>query len=103
MARLISERIIPVPGCIGIGRMARGEPGLPERFTWRGQEYLVDSLIEARKTASPENTRPGADVYVRRHYFTVSCQSGEVMTIYCERQPHRPNAAARWWLYTIEE
>ncbi|MHB0877293.1 MAG: DUF6504 family protein [Anaerolineae bacterium] len=103
MARFISEPIVPVAGAIEVGRMARGEPGVPARFTWREREYAIVSVLEAHKFASPEGGRPGAEMYVRRHYYTVSCLSGEVMTIYCERQARRANAKARWWLYTIEE
>ena len=103
MARFISEPIVPVPGAIELGRMARGEPGLPARFIWRDQEYQVADLLEKHKSASPEGGRVGGEMYVRRHWFKIGCRSGEVMTIYCERQTRHANAKARWWLYTIEE
>lgn len=103
MARFISEPIVPVAGAIEVGRMARGEPGLPARFLWRDREYDVADVLDTHKSASPEGGRVGAEMYVRRHWFTVACHSGEVMTIYCERQARHANAKARWWLYTVEE
>jgi hypothetical protein len=103
VGHFISEPITPVVGAIEAGRMARGEPGIPARFVWRDREYQVSEVLETYKTASPEGGRAGAEMYVRRHWFRLRCQSGEVMTIYCERQARRTNAKARWWLYTIDE
>ena len=37
-AHLVSEPVTPVPGSIELDGMARGLPGLPKRFLWRGRE-----------------------------------------------------------------
>ena len=43
-AEFISEAVRPVGGTFDAAGMARGEPGLPQRFVWRGREYAVMAL-----------------------------------------------------------
>lgn len=104
MGRLISEEVTPAEASVDARAMSRGEPGLPAQFTWRGRRFGVAEVLRTWKSASPEGGRAGANMYVRRHYYEVRCCSGEVMTLYCERQPQsRARAKCRWWLYTLIE
>lgn len=47
--RFISEAIKPVAGTSDTAGMVAGEPGIPGRFTWRGTDYEVDSILEKWK------------------------------------------------------
>ena len=48
----MSEPIEPVVGGTDLLAMARGEPGLPGRFRWRGTVYEIDQIIGKWKTNS---------------------------------------------------
>ena len=100
MPRFISESIQPAPGTFPAQAMARGEPGLPARFTWRGDEYAVADVITAWTTSSPEGG--SGEVYLRRHWWEVKTVDGVVMKIYCERQKKRRDAKSRWFLYSVD-
>lgn len=99
--RFISEPITPVAGTSDRRGMARGAPGLPRRFRWRGKEYEVEAVLETRRSLGP--CKSGSpEQYVRKHWFTVRTTSGETMTLYFDRQPRRGHSPkARWWLYTL--
>ncbi len=96
----VSEEIVPVAGTASTAGMARGEPGLPGRFTWRQTQYRVVQVLQTWKTSGP--CRSGADeIYLRRHWYKVLTDPHAVMTLYFERQavhPRRPKA--RWWIYS---
>jgi len=95
----ISEPITPAPGTGDVRAMARGEPGLPARFTWREREYTIVNVLEAWKSSSREGGT--GELYLRRHFYTVETDTGERMTLYCERQARNPRKPkARWYLYT---
>ena len=98
--QFVSEPIEPRRGSFDAAGMARGEPGLPRRFTWRQTEYEVDELLEAWTTSSPEGGH--GEMYLRRHWFKLRTTDGTTMTIYCERQP-KPGQSARrrWWVYSV--
>ena len=100
--KFISESITPVPGTSDTTAMTRGEPGLPGRFLWRGQEYEVAAVGEVWKESGP--CRSGSsEQYLRKHWFKFETTQGLKMTVYFERQARsqRQNKT-RWWLYTIE-
>ena len=99
----VSEPITPVPSTMATRRMARGEPGLPQRFVWRDHQYTVADVVKTWKTTS--GCKSGSDEqYVRKHWFTVRTTSGHEMTLYFERQPRSSRQRlARWWLYTVAE
>jgi hypothetical protein len=83
--------------------MASGEPGFPERFTWRGNEYTVAAILRKWKESGPCHHGSG-EIYLRKHWFAILTTSGERMTIYFERQTRKGSSArARWWLYTVEQ
>jgi phosphoribosylglycinamide formyltransferase-1 len=102
--QFVSEQMLPVAGTGNVRRMAVGEPGLPKRFRWRGQEYVVARVLATWKVSTPEGHKAGGEMYLRRHYYRIQTEQGAVLTVYCERQsrsPRRPKA--RWWVYTVEE
>lgn len=96
--QFVSEAIVPSAGTSDASAMARGEPGLPREFTWRGTRYVVAELLATWKSSTAER----GEMYLRRHWFRVRTTSGEKMTLYCERQAkNAKRPKARWWLYTI--
>lgn len=98
----ISEIIKPVTGTFDTAAMTRGEPGLPKKFTWREKEYEVTEVLEAWKETGP--CKSGSDEqYLRKHWYKIRTNTGEIMTLYFERQARsKGQNKARWWLYTIE-
>ncbi len=96
--QFISEPIVPVPGTFDTRSIAQGEPGLPQRFTWRGDEYTVSEVLAVWKTSSPDTT---GEVYLRRHWWELRTTTGHIMKLYFERQKNRKNAKARWFIYTV--
>ena len=97
----VSEPITPVTGTADTRGMARGEPGLPRQFTWRGAPYTVAEVLESWKTAT--RCKSGsAEQYVRKHWYRVRTDTGHQMTLYFERQARSARQRKqRWWLYTV--
>jgi hypothetical protein len=103
MSELISEPITPESASADSARMARGEPGLPKAFTWRGDAYGVRCELAAWKESSREGARAVGDLYLRRHYYRLHMTDGHVWTVYFIRQsPRSGNPKNRWFLYTID-
>ena len=101
--RFVIEPIHPLPGTFDTRAMARGEPGLPQRFTWRGKDYEVADVLERRRETGPMKGG-GEELYVRKHWATILTTSGHRMTLYFERQPRsRRDARRRWWLFSVTE
>lgn len=83
--------------------MRRGEPGIPERFTWAGKEYALAGVAEAWKTSGPCRNGSG-ERYMRRHWYRVVTDPPMELVIYCDRQSRtRGKPARRWWVYTAKE
>jgi hypothetical protein len=98
--QFISEPVTPAPGTFDTAMMARGEAGLPGRFTWRGREYTVARLLASWKSSTADR----GEMYLRRHWFKITTTDGQTMTLYCDRQAkNAKRPTRRWWLYTIEE
>ena len=98
----ICEAITPVPGTADVEAMIRGEPGLPEFFTWRDTQYRIASVISKWKSSGPCLSGSN-EMYLRRHWYKILTDPPLVMTIYCDRQPKdRKHPKARWWIYTRE-
>jgi len=99
----ISEPVRPEPGSFDTGRMATGEPGLPQRFTWRGQACEVAAVLRTWKEAGP--CRSGsAERYVRKHCYEVRLITGAVATLYFERQARSAQQKRlRWWLFSLQD
>jgi len=98
----ISEPITPDVGTFDAASLARGEPGVPTGFTWRGAHYEIVELLDAWKESEAED-HAGGERYYRKRFFKVRVGTNEAMTLYCLRHT-KPGQAAkkRWWLYTIE-
>jgi hypothetical protein len=95
----VSEPLEPVPGTADPAGMSRGEPGLPQRFTWRGREHRVIQVLRIWKTSGRE--RGGTEIYLRRHWYEIETDTDLRMTVYCDRQAqNRKRPKARWWVYT---
>jgi phosphoribosylglycinamide formyltransferase-1 len=100
--RLISESIKPVTETSDTSRMAIGEPGLPQKFVWRGRIIIVNAMLRSwRETGSCRHG--SSEVYVRKHWYEVVTVSDGIMKLYFERQPRRGRGGARWWLFSIRE
>lgn len=99
--RFVSEPIAPLRGTFDTAAIARGEPGLPEGFTWRGTERRIDEILEAGKLATPEFS---GELYVRRHEWKLRMDDGSVWDVYVTR--NAPKGASRrarltrWFLKT---
>ena len=100
----ISEPIKPKLGTFASAAMARGEPGLPAAFTWRGREYSVAHVLASWKSTGADRDG-GTEVYVRKHWYRVLTTTGEVMTLYFDRQPPvgRKTSRQRWTLFSLRE
>lgn len=100
-AQFVSEPVTPVAGTMDSAGMARGEPGLPQRFVWRDEEYTVAAVLERWKETS--GCRSGADEqYVRKHWFKIRTTDGKEMKLYFERQARsKAQRKSRWWLFTV--
>lgn len=98
----VCEEMQPEAGTADTSMMARGEPGLPQRFTWRGQQWEVVGVIETWKTQGPCRHGSG-DMYLRRHWYKIQVRPHRVMTVYCDRQAKdRRKPKSRWWVFTVE-
>jgi len=98
----ISEPIQPVAGTFDTTGMTRGEPGLPQRFVWRDQEYTVAAVLEVWKEDGPCRHGSG-EMYLRKHWFKIATAQGPRMTLYFERQARsKRESKMRWWLFTID-
>ena len=98
----VSEQMIPVAGTGDAAAMSRGEPGLPQRFTWRRTQYRLAGLISKWKTSGQCHSG-SSEMYLRRHWYKILTDPPMLMTIYCDRQTkttRRPKAC--WWVYTVE-
>lgn len=101
VTEFISEPITPSAGTFDVSRMGRGEPGLPEGFTWREESASIVEVVETWKQSSREGGV--GELYLRRHYYKLRMSDGSVWTVYFVRQaPRSGNRKARWFLYSLE-
>jgi len=99
----ISEPITPVEASFDTSGMARGEPGLPQKFRWRKKEYVVAEVLERAKEHG--DCRHGSgERYVRRHSYRIRTTDGTVMNLYFQRSAFRAKLSpkTRWWIQSIE-
>jgi hypothetical protein len=100
----ISEPITPVPDTFDAAAISRGEPGLPDGFSWRGRPHRIEQVIEVRKRHQPESS---GELYLRRHEYRLRMEDGLIWEIYFLRHPPwnaaRTAGQPRWFLKTIEE
>lgn len=95
----VLEAIHPHPGTFDASTMARGEPGLPRRFDWRGRTYEVAEVLGTARETENASGLPN-DAYVRRHAFRVRTATGEIMVLSALRGTAR--GAPRWTLRSLE-
>jgi DNA polymerase-4 len=93
--RLVSEEIQPEKGAFDAAAMARGEPGLPPAFAWRGAVYGVVARLRSWKGLRPDTGSP--EMYVRRHYHELRMEDGATWVVYCLRQTGSRKAAHHLW------
>lgn len=107
---LVSEPLKPLfsgggddPAPVANEFQAVGEPLLPQRFDWRGEELVIAEVIERWK----EYSHPGVTMperYLRKHWYRIRTKAGREMKIYFERQARsKAGAKQRWWLYSVFE
>ncbi|MGB0716070.1 MAG: DUF6504 family protein [Phycisphaerae bacterium] len=100
MAELISESITPLGGK-DTALMAKGEPGLPEGFRWRGEDFRILSVVRAWKVSTRDRGLPDGELYLRRHCYELVMSDRSRWSIYFVRQaPRSGNRFQRWFLYT---
>jgi len=102
-ASFISEPIVPVEASFDTSGMARGEPGLPQKFRWRKKEFVVAEVLERWKEHG--DCRHGSgERYVRKHGFRIRTTDSTVMTIFFQRSTGRGKigARSRWWIQSVE-
>jgi hypothetical protein len=99
----ISEPIVPVGTSFDAAGMARGEPGLPQKFRWRKKEFVVAEVLERWKEHG--DCRHGSgERYVRKHGYHVRTTDGAVFRIYFQRSQGRGKLSgkSRWWIQSVE-
>jgi hypothetical protein len=80
---------------------AAGEPLLPRRFLWRGDEHVIADVLERWKGLSHAGATM-AEEYLRRHWYRIRTAAGHEMKIYFERQARsKGSAKQRWWIFSI--
>jgi len=100
--QFVSEPIHPVESTFDPSGMVRGEPGLPKRFTWRDDDYVVAEVLATWKEDGPCKSG-SSEMYLRKHWYRVATEQGLEMTLYFQRQPRsKGQSKTRWWLYTIK-
>ncbi len=99
--QFIAEAIEPIAEAMDTRRMATGEPGLPMRFRWRGEEHQIAKVLDQWRQTGP--CRSGSDEqYVRKHWYRIRTTAGAEMTLYFERQARSARELkSRWRLHTL--
>jgi len=101
--QFVGEALQPVADTAEARATARGEPGLPAAFVWRGTTYAVTAVLERwRETGACRNG--SGEQYVRKHHFRILLATGDEWEVYCDRQARRgKNPKARWWLFAFTQ
>lgn len=98
--QFIGEAIQPDVASIDASRLLAGQPAFPQRFLWNRRTYQVVRVVRTWRDTGP-CTHGSNERYVRKHWFEVHVDSGQVMKIYFERQPRSGKKSVRWWLYAV--
>jgi len=90
----------PEPGSGSVDAMARGEPGLPHTFSWRGERFGVAMVIATGKSRGEDR----GGVYMRKRRYDIETTSGLRMRVYFDRNPGKSGSQlSRWWVYWVEK
>ena len=99
----VSEPITPLEASFDATAMARGEPGLPQKFRWRKKEFAVAQVLENWREHG-DCANGSGERYVRKHGYRVRTVDGAVLKLYFQRSFGRGKAtSSRWWLHSIEK
>ena len=99
----VSEPLVPLDASFDTNLMARGEPGVPQKFRWRNKEWTVAAILESRREYG--DCRHGSgERYVRRHVYRVRTADGTLFQLYFQRSFGRGKwqARRRWWVRSVE-
>ncbi|MBN1458489.1 MAG: cytoplasmic protein [Armatimonadetes bacterium] len=100
--RFIGEPIVPQPGSFDASMMARGGPGIPRHFAWRGKTHEVLGLIDTWTSREPGKGMDKGYTYIRKHFYRVKTTTGEIMTLEFDRKPQGSRGRRRWSLFSLE-
>jgi len=98
----IGEPITPAAGSFDTSMMARGGPGIPRHFIWRGKDYEVLGLIDTWTSREPGKGMDKGYTYIRKHFYRVKTTTGEIMTLEFDRKPQGERGRRRWSLSSLE-
>lgn len=98
----VSEPITPLKAGFDAAGMARGEPGLPQKFLWRKKEFEVAEMLERWKEHG-DCANGSGERYVRKHGYRIRTSDGKVLRLYFQRSFGRAKVtSSRWWIHSIE-
>lgn len=92
----VGEAIVAKAGSFDPETLSRGEPALPERFTWRGEEIAVTETVRTWRSTRTDR----GDQYLDRVWFEFIAADGRHAVVYFDKHAKRP--ADRWRLYTLD-
>lgn len=98
--QFVGEPIEPDTSTFDTSRMAIGEPGLPQQFTWHGDIIQVKAIRRTWRETGPCRHGSG-EQYVRKHWYEVEDVADRVLKIYFERTPRRGSKGGRWRLFSV--
>jgi phosphoribosylglycinamide formyltransferase-1 len=99
----VSEPLVPLDASFDTNLMARGEPGVPQKFRWRNKEWTVAAILESRREYG--DCRHGSgERYVRKHLYRVRTDDGSILQLCFQRSFGRGQfrSKARWRVQSIE-
>jgi len=99
--QFISAAIQPVEETLDAARMSAGGPGLPRQFRWKRQTIEIVRVLRAWRETGPCHHGSG-ESYVRKHWFEVETDRGDMLQIYFERQARSGKNRSRWWLFSVD-
>ncbi len=100
--QFVGETIRPDTMTFNTSHMASGEPGLPAVFHWRWRTLRIAEVSRTWRETGPCD-HGSREAYVRKHWFEVTTDTGEVLEIYFERRARPGDVKRRWWLLAIQE
>ncbi len=92
----VGEAVVPAATHVATPALDRGEPPLPDAFTWRGEALCVATVRRSWRSTTMDR----GDAYLARHWFELDLIDGRSAVVYFDRKAKR--GAARWWLYTLD-
>ncbi|MEZ5406056.1 MAG: DUF6504 family protein [Verrucomicrobiia bacterium] len=99
----ISEPILPDQESFDPQRMAHGEPGLPKKFTWRNEKFLITKVVAQWKEYG-DCKHGSSDRYLRKHSYRLQTRDGVLLRVYFQRSFGKAKSTrTRWWLHSIEK